>query len=107
MAEVTNILEEHAASILYPEKKRVSNHLSGGRPKLRKSVALTSHGQNGTGAGFLRVLQCPLSIVIPPITHFSIIQGWYNGSTSSRSTKWTQSLATAKKKKKRNTYQII
>jgi hypothetical protein len=38
-------------------------------------------GQSGSGAGFLRVLQFPLPIFIPPITPQSpspIIWGWYN-----------------------------
>jgi hypothetical protein len=39
-------------------------------------------GQSGTGTGFLRVLQSPLPIFIPPIapqSPSSIIWGWYNG----------------------------
>jgi hypothetical protein len=38
-------------------------------------------GQSGAGAGFLRVLQFPLSIFITPISPQSaspIIRGWYN-----------------------------
>jgi hypothetical protein len=38
-------------------------------------------GQSGAGAGFLRVLRCPLPIFIPPISPQSpspIIWGWYN-----------------------------
>jgi hypothetical protein len=38
-------------------------------------------GQNGPGAGFLRVLRFPLPIFIPPISAQSlspIIRGWYN-----------------------------
>jgi hypothetical protein len=38
-------------------------------------------GQNGAGAGFLRVLRFPLLIFIPPIapqSPSSIIWGWYN-----------------------------
>jgi hypothetical protein len=38
-------------------------------------------GQSGAGAGFLRVLQFPLPIFIPPIAPQSpspIIWGWYN-----------------------------
>jgi hypothetical protein len=38
-------------------------------------------GQSGAGAGFLRVLQFPLLICIPPITPQSpspIMRGWYN-----------------------------
>jgi hypothetical protein len=46
-------------------------------------------------AGILRVLRFPLPIVIPPTaprsSSSSIIRGWYNGSNSGQSTKWTQS----------------
>jgi hypothetical protein len=37
-------------------------------------------GQSGTGVGFLRVLRCPLPILIPPTAPHSssIIRGWYN-----------------------------
>jgi hypothetical protein len=38
-------------------------------------------GQSGTGAGFLRALQFPLPILIPPTAPHSlsyIIRGWYN-----------------------------
>jgi hypothetical protein len=38
-------------------------------------------GQSGPGAGFLRVLQFPLPISIPPVAPQSpspIIWGWYN-----------------------------
>jgi hypothetical protein len=51
-------------------------------------------GQTGTGAGFLRVLQFPLPIRIPPVaphSSSSIIWGWYNGPNSGRSTMWIQS----------------
>jgi hypothetical protein len=53
--------------------------------------------QNGTGAGFLRVLQFPLPILIPPTaphsssSSSSIIWGWYKRPISGRRTKWTQS----------------
>jgi hypothetical protein len=50
-------------------------------------------GQSGTGAGFLRVLRFPLSILIPPTAPQSpsIVRGWYNRPVSGRRTKWTQS----------------
>jgi hypothetical protein len=45
------------------------------------------NGQNGTGAGFLRVLRFPLPILIPTDDPYSsIIQGWYNRSNTSRCT---------------------
>jgi hypothetical protein len=49
--------------------------------------------QSGTGAGFLRVLRFPLSILIPPTAPHSssIVRGWYNRPVSGRRTKWTQS----------------
>jgi hypothetical protein len=49
-------------------------------------------GQNGIGAGFLRVLGVPLQILIPPTAPHSssIIRGWHNRSISGRRTKWTQ-----------------
>jgi hypothetical protein len=50
-------------------------------------------GQNCTVAGFLRVLQFFLTILIPTTVPCPIIviQGWYNGPNSGRRTKWTQS----------------
>jgi hypothetical protein len=49
-------------------------------------------GQRGTGTGFLRVLQLPLPILIPPTApQSSIIRGWYNRPNSGRRTKFTQS----------------
>jgi hypothetical protein len=59
--------------------------------------------QSGTGAGFLRVLQFPFPIRIPPIgpqsSSSSVIWGWYNRPNSGRSTKWTQSHPTRKNKR--------
>jgi hypothetical protein len=49
-------------------------------------------GQSGTGAGFLRVLQFPLPILIPSTAPYSsIIRGWYNMPNSGPHTKLTQS----------------
>jgi hypothetical protein len=52
-------------------------------------------GQNGTGAGFLRVFRFPLPIIIPPTVprSSSITQGFYsyNRPVGGRRTKWTQS----------------
>jgi hypothetical protein len=50
-------------------------------------------GQSGTGAGFLRVLRFPLTILILPTApqSSSIIWGWYNRPNSGYSTKWTKS----------------
>jgi hypothetical protein len=56
--------------------------------------------QTVTGAGFLLRLLFPLPIVIPLTAprSSSIIRGWYNRPVSGRSTKWTQSHPTPKKK---------
>jgi hypothetical protein len=65
-------------------------------------------GQSGTGEGFLRVLQLPLPILIPPTaphSSSSIIRGWYNRPISGRRTKWTQSHPTPRNKKKKLTIQ--
>jgi hypothetical protein len=50
-------------------------------------------GQRGTGAGFFRVLWCPLPITPPisPHSSSSIIRGWYNRPNSGQHTKWTVS----------------
>jgi hypothetical protein len=57
-------------------------------------------GQSGTGAGFLRVLQFPLPIHIPPIAPQSpIIRSWYSKPISGRRTKWTQSHPMKKERK--------
>jgi hypothetical protein len=51
-------------------------------------------GQSGTGAGFLRVLQFPLPILLQPNgphSPSSTTRGWYNRPKSGRRTKWTQS----------------
>jgi hypothetical protein len=57
--------------------------------------------QSSTGAGFLRVLRFPLSILIPPTAQHSssIIRGWYNKPVSDRRTKWTQAHPTPEIKK--------
>jgi hypothetical protein len=50
-------------------------------------------GQSGTGGSFIRVLQFPLLILIPPTAQHSsssITRGWYKRSVSGRRTKWTQ-----------------
>jgi hypothetical protein len=57
-------------------------------------------GQSGTGAGFLRVLRFPLTILIPPTAPHSpssIIRGWYNRLVSGWRNKWTQSHRTPRK----------
>jgi hypothetical protein len=49
-------------------------------------------GQSSTGAGFLRLLRFPVTILIPPNAPYSpITRGWYNRPSSGRSTKWTES----------------
>jgi hypothetical protein len=55
-------------------------------------------GQTGTGAGFLRVLRLPSTILIPPYSS-SIIRGWYNRPVTGRRTNWTQSHPTPPRKK--------
>jgi hypothetical protein len=49
-------------------------------------------GQSGNGAGFLRVLWFPLSILIPSTAPHSssVIRGWYSRPVSGRRAKWTQ-----------------
>jgi hypothetical protein len=49
--------------------------------------------QNGTGVSFLRVLQFPLPILVPPATprSSSITRCWYSRPNSDRPTKRTQS----------------
>jgi hypothetical protein len=49
-------------------------------------------GQSVTGAGFLRVLQFPLPIFIPPTAPHSLSfnRSWYNKPIRGRRTKWTQ-----------------
>jgi hypothetical protein len=56
----------------------------------------------GIAADFLRVLRFPLPIVIPPTTlqSSSTIRCWYNRPNSGRSTKWTRSHPTPRKKNK-------
>jgi hypothetical protein len=63
-------------------------------------------GHSGTGAGFLRVLRFPLTILLPLIAPHSssIIRGWYNRPDSGRRTKWTQSQPTPKNYKKTTQY---
>jgi hypothetical protein len=56
-------------------------------------------GQGGTGAGFLRVLWFPVSILIPPTaphSSSSIVRRWYNRPISGRRTKWAQSHSTSR-----------
>jgi hypothetical protein len=47
-------------------------------------------GQSATGAGFLRVLRFPLSLLITHNARYlSVIRGWYNNPSSGRRTKST------------------
>jgi hypothetical protein len=71
----------------------VSSWLPTAAVRVRAQVRLCEicGDQSGTGAGFLRVLQFPLPILIPPNAPYSsIIWGWYNTQISGRRTKWTQ-----------------
>jgi hypothetical protein len=61
-------------------------------------------GQRGSGAGFLRLFQFPLPILITPIapqSSSSIIWGWYNRPISGRRTNWTQSHLTSPQETKK------
>jgi hypothetical protein len=61
-------------------------------------------GQNGTGAGFLRVLRFPLPLLIPPnAACSSIVLDWYNRPISGRRTMWIQSHPKKVKVKKKVT----
>jgi hypothetical protein len=67
-------------------------------------------GQSGTGAGFLRILQFPLPILIPPTAPYSsspIVRGWYYRSVSGRRTKWTQSHPTPRNEKKKRKERVL
>jgi hypothetical protein len=58
-------------------------------------------GQSDTAEVFLRVLRCPLPLLIlltAPHSSSSIIRGWYNRPISGPRTKWTQSYPTPKTK---------
>jgi hypothetical protein len=65
-------------------------------------------GQSGTGAGFFRVLQFPLPILILPTAPDSspINQGWYNRLVSGQRTKWTQSHSTSREKEKERYFNL-
>jgi hypothetical protein len=69
----------------------ISRRLPTGTARVRAQVNSCGicGGQSGSGAGFLRILQFPLSILIPPIAPYlsSIIRGWYNSPVSGRRTK--------------------
>jgi hypothetical protein len=63
------------------------------RVRAQVRLCVICGGENDTGADFLRVLEFPLSVVVPPTTphSLSIIRGWYNRPVSGRRTKWTVS----------------
>jgi hypothetical protein len=69
----------------------VSRRLPTAEARVRSQIMLC--GICGIGAGFLRVPQFPLSILIPPTAPHSssINRGWYNRPNSGRRTKWAQS----------------
>jgi hypothetical protein len=67
-------------------------------------------GHSGAQAVFLRVLQFPLPILIPPTaphSSSSIIRGWYNRPNSGRRTKWTQVSPHPKELKITNSYTYV
>jgi hypothetical protein len=69
-------------------KDRVSRRLPTAAARVRAQVRSCgiSGGQNGSGAGFIRVLRFPLPILISPTaphSSSSIIRGWYNKPISS------------------------
>jgi hypothetical protein len=74
--------------------QEVSRRLPTAAARVRAQVRScgTCGGRIGAGAGFLRVLLFPLTILIPPTAPHSssIIRGWYNRPISGRRTKWTQ-----------------
>jgi hypothetical protein len=75
----------------------VSRRLSMAAARVRSRVRSCGNcdGQSGTGAGLLRLILFPLTILIPPnaqqSSSSSIIRGWFNRANSGRRTKWTQS----------------
>jgi hypothetical protein len=74
-------------------RREASRRLPTSAARVRSQVSLCGicTGQKATGAGFLRVLQFPLSILIPAtVPYSSVIRGWYNGPNSGRRTEWTQ-----------------
>jgi hypothetical protein len=80
----------------------ISRRLPTALPRVRSQVR--SRGicgiQSGTGAGFLRVLRSPLSVLLPSNGPYpSIIRGWYRRPISGRRNKWIQSHPTARKKR--------
>jgi hypothetical protein len=82
----------------------VSHWLPTAAPRIQsqvKSCGICGR-QSGAGAGFLRVLWFPLTILIPPTAPHSssaIIRGWYNRPISGQHTKRTQSHLTPRNKK--------
>jgi hypothetical protein len=75
----------------------VSRRFPTARTRVRSQVRSCGicGGQSGSGAGFLRVLQCPLPIIIPPNAPYSpIMRDGYNRPINDQRTKWTQSYPT-------------
>jgi hypothetical protein len=66
----------------------------------RAVVGFVVDREGGTGAGFFRVLQHTLPIIVPSAPHSYIVRGWYNRPVSGRCTKWTQVLPHPKNSEK-------
>jgi hypothetical protein len=96
--QVSIVSGHRGRAIAQAVSRRLSTAVARARARVR-SCGICG-GQSDAGAGFLRVLRFPLPPRIPPIAPQSpsTIWGWYSRPNSGRSTKWTQSHPTRKKK---------
>jgi hypothetical protein len=86
------------------KKRLVNTGFPPWRPGFETRSCGICGGQSSIGAGSLRVLRCPLPILIPPTAPHSssIIRGWYNRPISGRRTMWNRSHSTPRNLKKKN-----